>query len=78
MDLLMQKGDFNQPDLRSLESVLEYGIGLNSGRVFADVWDLGIFSTCNNCLDGRTSRLIEMNHNQNIFPAVECECNSGV
>lgn len=76
MDFLMQKGDFSQPDIRSLETVLEYGIGLNSGRVFADVWDLGIFSTCNNCLDARTNRLIEMNLNQKILPALECECNT--
>jgi archaeosine synthase beta-subunit len=75
MDFLMKNGDFSQPDIRSLETVLEYGIGLNSGRVFADVWDLGIFSSCNICLDDRSKRLIEMNLNQKILPPVECECN---
>ena len=74
MDFLMQKGDFNLPDIRSLETVLEYGIGLKSGRVFADVWDLGLFSKCNKCVEKRTARLIEMNLSQEIFPVVECEC----
>jgi radical SAM enzyme (TIGR01210 family) len=74
MDFLMQKGDFSLPDIRSLETVLEYGIGLNSGRVFADVWNLGLFSKCNKCVEKRTARLIEMNLSQEIFPVVECEC----
>lgn len=39
MDLLMEKGDFSPPDIRSLEKVLEYGISLKAGRVFADGWD---------------------------------------
>lgn len=39
MDLLMEKGDFSPPDIRSLETVLEYGISLKAGRVFADGWD---------------------------------------
>jgi radical SAM enzyme (TIGR01210 family) len=74
MDFLMGKGDFSLPNIRSLETVLEYGIGLKSGRVFADVWDLGLFSTCDKCLENRTDRLVRMNLNQKIFPAVECEC----
>ena len=75
MDFLIKKGDFSLPDIRSLETVLEYGIGLKSGRVFADVWDLGIFSTCNKCLVERTGRLVEMNLSQEIITPVTCECN---
>jgi len=75
MDFLMQKGDFNLPDIRSLETVLEYGIGLKSGRVFADVWDLGLFSKCNKCVEKRTTRLIEMNLSQEIMTPIKCECN---
>jgi hypothetical protein len=56
MDLLMEKNYFVQPDIRSLETVLEYGIRLNAGRVFADVWDLDIFSGCKKCSDKRTNR----------------------
>ena len=74
MDFLMSKGEFNPPEIHSLEIVLEYGIELRLGRVFADIWDLGLFSKCERCLDKRTSRLIEMNLTQQIVPEVECEC----
>jgi hypothetical protein len=75
MDFLMNKGDFSLPDIHSLENVLEYGIGLKGGRVFADTWDLGLFSKCKNCTDKRTERLIKMNLSQQIATVVECECN---
>jgi radical SAM enzyme (TIGR01210 family) len=76
MDLLMERGDFSLPDIHSLETVLEYGIGLKAGRVFADVWDLGLFSTCRKCIDQRTNRLIEMNLNQKIISRDICSCDS--
>ena len=75
MDLLMEKGDFSLPDIHSLETVLEYGIGLNAGRVFADVWDLGLFSSCKKCIDQRTNRLITMNLSQKIISRIKCNCN---
>ncbi len=74
MEQLMIKGFFSLPDIRSLETVLEYGINLNSGRVFGDIWDLELFSSCNKCVDQRTNRLSEMNLNQNIIPPVNCAC----
>jgi radical SAM enzyme (TIGR01210 family) len=74
MDLLMKKEDFALPDIHSLETVLEYGIGLNAGRVFADVWDLQLFSACNKCIGKRTDRLIEMNLRQEVLNPIECEC----
>jgi archaeosine synthase beta-subunit len=75
MDILLENGQFAPPKISSLETVLEYGIGLNAGRVFADVWDLGLFSSCKKCTRKRTDRLIEMNLNQIIPVAVDCECN---
>jgi len=75
MDYLMGKGNFNLPDIHSLEAVLEYGIGLKTGRVFADVWDLALFSNCKKCIDQRTDRLVSMNLSQKIVTSVECECN---
>ena len=75
MDLLMENGQFILPDIHSLETVLEYGIGQNAGRVFADVWDLGQFSSCNKCIDLRTNRLISMNLGQKIAPPIKCACN---
>jgi radical SAM enzyme (TIGR01210 family) len=74
MDLLMKSGDFKVPAIRSLESVLDYGISLGKGRVFADVWDLKLFSTCGSCLDKRTERLIKMNLQQKLMPHVSCTC----
>jgi len=76
MDLLMERGDFSMPDIHSLEKVLEYGLGLNAGRVFADVWDLSLFSSCRKCIDQRTNRLISMNLSQKIISRYECSCNS--
>ena len=75
MDLLMKNGDFSVPDIHSLETVLEYGILLNKGRVFADVWDLDIFSSCDKCIEERTMRLIIMNQHQRISSCVKCTCN---
>jgi radical SAM enzyme (TIGR01210 family) len=74
MDQLKERGYFEQADIHSLETVLEYGIGLNAGRVFADVWDLGLFSSCEKCVDKRTKRLIEMNLSQKITDPEKCTC----
>ena len=76
MDMLEREGHFSPPDISSLETVMEYGIGLNTGRVFADVWDLGLFSSCTSCIDQRTNRLIEMNLNQKISSRIMCNCNT--
>ena len=74
MDLLLEKGDFSMPNIHSLEVVLKYGIGLNAGRVFADVWDLGLFSSCKKCIDQRINRLTSMNLSQRITSQVTCIC----
>jgi radical SAM enzyme (TIGR01210 family) len=74
MDALQDQGDFIPPHIQSLESVLEYGIGLRSGRVFADTWDLEQFSVCRECFDQRKDRLIYMNLHQKEFDPVTCSC----
>jgi len=74
MDALMEKGNFQLPTISSLESVLEYGIGLKKGRVFADLWDLEIFSDCHTCFASRKQRLNLMNHEQKLQPFVNCSC----
>ena len=74
MDLLMENGDFSLPNIHSLETVLEYGIELHAGRVFADVWDLGLFSSCKICFDQRVSRLTAMNLSQSLADRVKCLC----
>jgi hypothetical protein len=75
MEVLKQQGHFTSPHIRSLEEVLEYGIRLNAGRVFADTWDLGLFSTCTECSDLITGRLIEMNLTQKVTDRIKCTCN---
>ena len=74
MDLLAQQGKFEKPSLDSLEEVLEYGISLGAGQVFADTWDLQLFSQCEQCLDARSRRIIEMNLHQKVLEKVSCYC----
>jgi archaeosine synthase beta-subunit len=76
MDQLEAIGHFSRPDIRSLETVLEYGIELNAGRVFADLWDLNLFSSCGKCFDSRAERMNEMNLNQTLPLRIECTCDS--
>jgi archaeosine synthase beta-subunit len=76
MDTLLEDGDFASPRIQSLEAVLEYGIGLGAGRVFADTWDLEQFSDCKECFDQRRDRLIYMNLHQKIAVPVLCNCGS--
>lgn len=74
MEELMKTGQFSPPDITSLEKVLEYGIRLGKGRVFADTWDLGLFSKCDKCLEMRTKRINSMNLTQEIVNPVKCDC----
>ncbi len=76
VDWLTKKGDFSLPNISSLETVLEYGIKLKAGRVFADVWDLHIFSKCKKCISQRTKRLININLNQSLVNKVICNCDN--
>jgi radical SAM enzyme (TIGR01210 family) len=78
MDDLKRHGHFSRPDIHSLESVLEYGIGLSGGRVFADLWDLNLFSGCDKCFERRKDRLNYMNLNQKISDPIICECDKAV
>jgi archaeosine synthase beta-subunit len=57
LDELVTRGEFSSPSLHSLEDVLDYGVSLNGGRVFADLWDLERFSTCRECFEARKGRL---------------------
>jgi len=61
------------PLLTALESVLEYGVTIARGRVFADLWDLQRFYTCA-CSPARAERLRAMNRTQRIPPPILCDC----
>ena len=74
MDFLSENKMFTPPDIRSLEHVIEYGLQLNKGRVFSDVWDIDLFAGCSKCKAKRKERLIQMNHDQNISQTVTCTC----
>jgi hypothetical protein len=74
LDQLMKLELFSPPRIRSLEKVMEYGIGLKAGRVFADLWDIGRFSSCSACIGKRTARLTEMNLHQRVPEPVTCTC----
>lgn len=75
MEWLEQNGHFSPPDIYGLEKVLEYGINLKKGLVFADLWDIDYFSKCSICLSARKNRLEEMNLTQLTSQPVNCKCN---
>jgi radical SAM enzyme (TIGR01210 family) len=74
LEELAGKGFFHEPAISSLEEVLAYGIGLNTGRVLADLWDLQRFSSCKRCFELRKKRLVQMNLGQKVVPEVACTC----
>jgi archaeosine synthase beta-subunit len=76
MDSLLENGDFSLAAIKSLETVLEYGIKQNKGNVFADVWDLQLFSNCDNCLKESIKRITKMNLYQKITEHIKCRCDS--
>src|SRR5262249_48354805 len=74
MEELQRQGVFLSPRLESLEEVLDFGIGLKRGRVFADLWDAEKFFSCPQCGPERVRRLHTMNLTQTIAPPVACQC----
>jgi radical SAM enzyme (TIGR01210 family) len=63
---------FSPPAIQTLEACQEYGLRLEHGRVFADLWDLEKFSTCGACYQARYNRLHQMNLRQTVPPTVQC------
>jgi hypothetical protein len=76
MEDLLRTGAFTPPDIRSLEKVLESGLGMKRGRVFADLWDAERFFKCADCGPARRERLHRMNLTQEIAPPISCDCES--
>lgn len=77
MQKLKANGDYLPPKLNALETVFADALSLKRGRVFCDTWDLGLFSECSSCFEGRKDRLEKMNITQNVQPEITCDCNSG-
>jgi radical SAM enzyme (TIGR01210 family) len=59
MEDLAANGEFSRPEVSTLESALAYGLRLQRGRVFADLWDMAPGK--------RAARLAEMNLRQTIL-----------
>ncbi len=59
--------------INNLEHATEFGIGLGSARVFADLWDLEQFSSCEACFGKRRERLQHMNNTQFVPAPIHCE-----
>jgi len=74
MEWLKKNNYFHPPDIASLEKVTEYGIRLGKGNVFADLWDIEKFSSCEKCFYKRKDRLKHMNLNQKVYPEITCTC----
>lgn len=72
LEQLAKEGQFSPPRLESLEAVMKYGLSLNQGRVFVDIWDLERFDPCQTCGPARRARLAQMNLTQEITPQIEC------
>jgi len=62
---------FSPPDIRSLEQVIDYGVGRGRMRVFADLWDVERMFVCA-CGPARAERLARMNLEQRVSPEVPC------
>ena len=73
IDHLADAGDFAPPQLLTLEASLQYGLSMNRGRVFADLWDITRLKACPYCRDDRIERLREMNLHQHVQDSVPCE-----
>lgn len=75
LDKLAAHGEFAPPRLSTLEAATIYGINLNRGRVFADLWEINQQSACTSCHASRIARLHQMNLLQAVLPNVTCsEC----
>lgn len=73
MEVLAERGDFARPTADSLACVLDYGVSLGRGRVFADLWDIDKLLTCDRCKVARTERLDRTNLTQAVQPRVRCD-----
>jgi len=78
MEELASIGEFSPPRLATLEAAAAYGMALNRGRVFTDLWDASGSTACPHCYDSRIARLRAMNLRQSISEPISCPyCGGG-
>jgi len=73
LDELSGIGQFREPTIDALERAVEYGVRLQQGRVFADLWDLQRFASCPDCFPARLERLRAINDTQCVPERVRCD-----
>jgi radical SAM enzyme (TIGR01210 family) len=79
MDELAATGDFAPPELSTVEAAIDYGISIDRGRVFADLWEASFANDCAGCRGARLARLQMMNLEQTMISRVGCElCEASV
>jgi radical SAM enzyme (TIGR01210 family) len=79
MNVLEENGDYVPPTLNALEEVFEKSLALRQGKVFADTWDIGFLSDCDECFEARKNRLEQMNPTQKFQPEIKCKlCNNPI
>ncbi len=76
LEFLQKARLFSPSRIESLEEVLEYGLRLKFGRIFADLWDIDKFSRCEECHASRTHRIKQMNITQELAPPIYCDCHN--
>jgi radical SAM enzyme (TIGR01210 family) len=66
--------DFRPPGLEDIERSIALALAeaRGRGRVFVDLWDLGQFARCSQCVAARRERLQAMNLEQTVLAPVEC------
>lgn len=74
MEQLEEAREFTPPTIRSMEEVMERGIGLNAGMVLMDLWDVDRFFDCPRCGPARAERIRVMNLSQTAQPPIHCDC----
>lgn len=77
MEELAASGEFSAPRLAVLEEASAHGIAMNKGRVFSDLWNISVTSSCPICYDLRIARLNTMNLQQSLLPPIACELCGG-
>jgi archaeosine synthase beta-subunit len=74
LDMLGACGEFAPPGLSTVEAALDAALSLHRGRVFVDLWNLELFSSCSSCFPARRERLQRINEQQCALPDIRCEC----
>ena len=77
VDALATFGLFSPPARRVVEDAFAYGIALEKGRVFVDLWDIDRVACCPDCRGERVERLRRMNFAQEVLEPVQCEMCGG-